>query len=72
MTAADELWGECERRFSDPALNRKKASLGYLADPGEARDCFTNSFVWCVILFLLQLYGAASPKRFEIALPVTK
>ena len=48
-----------------------------LADPGEVRDCSINSFVinWLiksVILFLTQLYGAATPKWFEIALPVIK
>jgi hypothetical protein len=49
----------------------------YLADPGKARGCSTNSFeidslIDSVILFLPQLYGAATRKRLEIALPVIK
>ena len=48
-----------------------------LADLGEARGCSTNTFIinsvsQSVILFLSQLYGAAMPKRFELALPVIK
>ena len=50
---------------------------GLLADPGEARGCSTNSLVinsliQSVITFLPQLYGAATPKRLEIAPPVIK
>ena len=49
----------------------------FLADPGEARGCSTNSFVIhsfidSVILFLPQLYSAVTPKQLEIALPVIK
>ena len=49
----------------------------FLADPGEARGCSTNSLVInslikSVILFLPQLYGAATPKLLEIALSVIK
>ena len=48
-----------------------------LADPGEARGCSSNSFVidsfiQLPILFLPQLYGAATPKGLEIGLPVIK
>ena len=49
----------------------------YLADPGKARGCSTNSLmihklIKSVTLFLPQLYGAATPKRLEIELPVIK
>ena len=52
----------------------------YLADPGEARSCSTNSLVINSLIksafssqsFLPQLYGAATPKRLEIALQVIK
>ena len=45
--------------------------MKFLEDPGEARGCSTNSLmIKSVILFLLQLYGAAMPKRLEIALQV--
>ena len=49
----------------------------FLADPGEARGSSTNSlvihlYIQSVSLFLPQLYGAATPERFEIALPVKK
>ena len=49
-----------------------------LADPGKARGCFINSLVinwlitYSVSLFLPHLYGAATPKQLEIALPVIK
>ena len=47
----------------------------YLANPGEARDCSTNtsitdSFISWLILSLPQLYGAATPKWLERALLV--
>ena len=49
----------------------------FLADPGKARGCSINSLVinslsHSVSLFLQQLYGAATPNRLEIALPVMK
>jgi hypothetical protein len=49
----------------------------FLADPGEARGCSTNTFVinelsQSVSLFLPQLYGANIPKRLEINLSVIK
>ena len=53
----------------------------YLADPGKARGCsmnslvinsFIHSLIKSFILFLPQLYGAATPKRLEIELPVIK
>ena len=58
-------------------LTAVKDSMGFLADLGKARGCSTNSlvihsFIKSVITFLPQLYGAAMPKRFEIALPVIK
>ena len=48
-----------------------------LADPGKVRGCSINTFVISsltdpVSLFLPQLYGAATPNQFKIALPVIK
>ena len=48
-----------------------------LADPGEGKGCSINSLVInsltdSVSLFFPQLYGAAAPKRFKIALQVIK
>ena len=52
-------------------------NIYFLGDPVEAKGCSTNSLVidsvnQSVILFLPQIYGAAMPKRLEIALPVIK
>ena len=61
----------------DDDLSHKIDYVPFVADPGEARGCSTNSLVihsfsHSVSLFLPQLYGAATPKQLEIALPVIK
>ena len=44
-------------------FKKKLYFLPVLADPGKARGCSTKTSV-------TQLYGAATPKRLKIALPV--
>ena len=54
-------------------MGKPKQFIAYLSDPGKARGFSTNSLVIkSVSLFLPQLYGAATPKLFEIALSVIK
>ena len=51
-------------------------NIVYLANPGEARDCFTNIVVISSLNDLVcqspfvnpQIYGTAKPKRFEIVM----